>query len=243
MNDVTSPHRFTRADGSPVRAVVVDDEPNLTELLSMALGNEGWLVESAANGQEALNKVREFGPDVVVLDVMMPGTDGLEVLRRLRSAGNDVPILFLTAKDGVDDRIEAITAGGDDYVTKPFHLREVVARVRGMARRRIGATSSDGPLSVGDLTLDERTYEVQRGGVPIRLTAKEFELLRYLMRNQRQVLTRAQILENVWSYDFGGKSGVVEIYISYLRKKIDLLGPALIHTVRSVGYTIRQADS
>ncbi|MDR8018401.1 response regulator transcription factor [Nesterenkonia aerolata] len=243
MGNHADPRSFTRLDGSPVRAVVVDDERNLTELLAMALGNEGWRVETAANGQEALNTIREFSPDVVVLDVMMPGTDGLEVLRRLRAAGNDVPVLFLTAKDSVDDRIDAITAGGDDYVTKPFHLREVVARVRGMARRYIGATSDDGPLVVGDLTLDERTYEVQRAGVPVRLTAKEFELLRYLMQNQRQVLTRAQILENVWSYDFGGKSGVVEIYISYLRKKIDSLGPALIHTVRSVGYTIRQAEA
>ena len=237
--NANSPQRFTRFDGSPVRALVVDDERNLAELLTMALGNEGWLVQSAANGQEALNLVREFAPDVMVLDVMMPGIDGLEVLRRLRAAGNDVPVLFLTAKDGVDDRIEAITAGGDDYVTKPFHLQEVVARVRGMARRYVGAKSDDGPLVVGDLTLDERSYEVQRGGVPIRLTAKEFELLRYLMQNPRQVLTRAQILDNVWSYDFGGRSGVVEIYISYLRKKIDSLGPALIHTVRGVGYTIR----
>jgi len=243
MDNVRSPQRFTRFDGSPVRALVVDDERNLAELLVMALGNEGWLVQSAANGQEALNLVREFAPDVMVLDVMMPGIDGLEVLRRLRSAGNDVPVLFLTAKDGVDDRIEAITAGGDDYVTKPFHLQEVVARVRGMARRYVGAKSEDGPLVVGDLTLDERSYEVQRGGVPIRLTAKEFELLRYLMQNPRQVLTRAQILDNVWSYDFGGRSGVVEIYISYLRKKIDALGPALIHTVRGVGYSIRQAGS
>ncbi|QZY51519.1 response regulator transcription factor [Leucobacter tenebrionis] len=243
MNDSSSVQRFTRPDGSPVRAVVADDERNLTELLHMALSNEGWLVETAANGQEALNTVREVGPDVVVLDVMMPGIDGLEVLRRLRTAGNDVPVLFLTAKDGVDDRIDAITAGGDDYVTKPFHLREVVARVRGMARRYVGATNDDGPLTVGDLSLDERSYRVHRGGAPIQLTAKEFELLRYLMQNTGQVLTRAQILENVWSYDFGGKSGVVEIYISYLRKKIDTLGPPLIHTVRSVGYTIRDNDA
>ncbi|WP_283248829.1 response regulator transcription factor [Leucobacter allii] len=237
-----TPPQITRIDGSPIRAVVVDDERNLTELLVMALQAEGWRVESAANGQEALNAIRETGPDVVVLDVMMPGIDGLEVLRRLRGSGNDVPVLFLTAKDAVDDRIEAITAGGDDYVTKPFNLQEVVARLRGMARRYAGITGEDGQLVVGDLTLDDRSYEVRRGGVPVQLTAKEFELLRYLMQNQRQVLTRPQILENVWSYDFGGKSGVVEIYISYLRKKIDTLGPALIHTVRSVGYTIRPAD-
>lgn len=241
---MSTPHsqQFTRPDGSPVRALVVDDEANLTELLSMALGTEGWLVETAANGQEALNVAREFGPDVMVLDVMMPGLDGLEALRRLRASGNDVPVLFLTAKDGVDDRIEAITSGGDDYVTKPFHLREVVARVRGMARRYVGAKSDDGLLTVGDLVLDERSYEVARGGVRIQLTAKEFELLRYLMQNPKQVLTRAQILEHVWSYDFGGKSGVVEIYISYLRKKIDTLGPPMIHTVRGVGYTIKPGE-
>lgn len=243
MNGPTSTQRFTHPDGSPVRAVVVDDEQNLTELLHMALTNEGWAVETATNGQEAMNRIREFDPDVVVLDVMMPAVDGLEVLRRLRASGNDVPVLFLTAKDGVDDRIDAITAGGDDYVTKPFHLREVVARVRGMARRYIGATNDDRPLTVGDLTLNERSYQVERGGAPVQLTAKEFELLRYLMQNPGQVLTRAQILENVWSYDFGGKSGVVEIYISYLRRKIDALGPPLIHTVRSVGYAIRDAPS
>lgn len=243
MNSAAASQAFTRIDGSPVRAVVVDDERNLAELLTMALQNEGWQVASAGNGQEALNTVREVDPDVVILDMMMPGINGLEVLRRLRSAGNDVPVLFLTAKDGVDDRIEAITAGGDDYVTKPFNLQEVVARVRGMARRYVGARNDDEPLVVSDLVLNERSYEVHRGGVPIRLTAKEFELLRYLMQNQRQVLTRAQILENVWSYDFGGRSGVVEIYISYLRKKVDSLGPALIHTVRSVGYTIRPASS
>ncbi len=239
MNESPAQKPFTRPDGSPIRALVVDDEQYLADLLQMALTNEGWLVETAANGQEALNTVREFRPDVVVLDVMMPAVDGMEVLHRLRSAGNDVPVLFLTAKDGVDDRIDALTAGGDDYVTKPFHLREVVARARGMARRYVGASGSGGPLVVGDLTLDERTYQVQRGGTPVQLTAKEFELLRYLMQNPGQVLTRAQILENVWSYDFGGKSGVVEIYISYLRKKLDPLGPPLIHTVRSVGYAIR----
>lgn len=240
MSETEAQH-VTRPDGSPVRALVVDDEQNLTELLSMALSNEGWHVESANNGQQALNIIREFTPDVVVLDVMMPGLDGMEVLRRVR-VSNDVPVLFLTAKDDVDDRIDAITAGGDDYVTKPFNLREVVARVRGMVRRYIGSNSNDGPLVVGDLALDERSYEVTRGGTPIRLTAKEFELLRYLMQSPKQVLTRAQILEHVWSYDFGGKSGVVEIYISYLRKKLDAAGPPMIHTVRSVGYMIKPAE-
>lgn len=237
------PAPLTRVDGSPVRVLVVDDEANLSDLLRMALQNEGWDARSAANGQEALNLVREFAPDLVVLDIMMPGIDGMEVLRRLRGAGNDVPVLFLTAKDAVEDRIAGISAGGDDYLTKPFNLEEVVVRLRGMARRHVAAAAAaETRLRVGDLTLDEETYEVVRGGSPIKLTAKEFDLLRYLMQNQRRVLTRSQILDQVWSYDFGGTSSVVEIYISYLRKKIDSLGEPLIHTVRGVGYTIKSAE-
>lgn len=234
------PSPLTRPDGSPIRALVVDDEANLTELLRMAMGNEGWDARAASNGQEALNVIREFQPDLLVLDMMMPGLDGMELLKRLRSAGNDVPVLFLTAKDAVEDRIAGISAGGDDYVTKPFNLEEVIARLRGMARRHVAAAvDSDARLRVGDLTLDEDTYEVARGGTPIKLTVKEFELLRYLMRNPRRVLSKAQILDQVWSYDFGGTGSVVEIYISYLRKKIDSLGDPLIHTVRGVGYTIK----
>ncbi|MFL0564809.1 response regulator transcription factor [Microbacterium sp. 179-I 1D1 NHS] len=234
------PTPLTRVDGSPVRVLVVDDEANLSDLLRMALQNEGWDARTAANGQEALNLVREFAPDLLVLDIMMPGIDGMEVLKRLRTAGNDVPVLFLTAKDAVEDRIAGISAGGDDYLTKPFNLEEVVVRLRGMARRHVAAAAAaDTLLRVGDLTLDEETYEVARGGTAIALTAKEFDLLRYLMQNQRRVLTRAQILDQVWSYDFGGTSSVVEIYISYLRKKIDTLGEPLIHTVRGVGYTIK----
>jgi len=234
------PAPLTRPDGSPIRALVVDDELNLSELLRMALRNEGWDARTAANGQEALNIVREFTPDLLVLDIMMPGLDGMEVLRRVRAAGNDVPVLFLTAKDAVEDRIAGISAGGDDYVTKPFNLEEVVVRLRGMARRHVAVTAERDPrLRVGDLVLDEDTYDVERGGVPIKLTAKEFELLRYLMQNPRRVLSKAQILDQVWSYDFGGTSSVVEIYISYLRKKIDTLGEPLIHTVRGVGYTIK----
>lgn len=237
------PAPLTRVDGSPVRVLVVDDEANLSDLLRMALQNEGWDARTAANGQEALNLVREFAPDLVVLDIMMPGIDGMEVLRRLRGAGNDVPVLFLTAKDAVEDRIAGISAGGDDYLTKPFNLEEVVVRLRGMARRHVAAAAAaETRLRVGDLTLDEETYEVVRGGSPIKLTAKEFDLLRYLMQNQRRVLTRSQILDQVWSYDFGGTSSVVEIYISYLRKKIDSLGEPLIHTVRGVGYTIKSAE-
>ena len=234
------PTPLTRPDGSPIRALVVDDEANLSELLRMAMGNEGWDARTASKGQEALNIIREFAPDLLILDIMMPGLDGMEVLKRVRATGNDVPVLFLTARDAVQDRIAGISAGGDDYVTKPFNLEEVIVRLRGMARRHVAATAETDPsLRVGDLTLDEETYEVERAGTPIRLTAKEFELLRYLMQNPRRVLSKAQILDQVWSYDFGGNASVVEIYISYLRKKIDVLGEPMIHTVRGVGYTIK----
>lgn len=234
------PAPLTRPDGSPIRALVVDDEVNLSDLLRMAMQNEGWDARTAANGQEALNQIRDFGPDLLVLDIMMPGLDGMEVLQRVRSSGNDVPVLFLTAKDAVEDRIAGISAGGDDYLTKPFNLEEVIVRLRGMARRHVAAIADhDTRLQVGDLTLDEETYDVERAGTPIKLTAKEFELLRYLMQNPRRVLSKAQILDQVWSYDFGGNSSVVEIYISYLRKKLDPLGHPLIHTIRGVGYTIK----
>ncbi|MFT4232685.1 MAG: response regulator transcription factor [Leucobacter sp.] len=233
------PAQLTRPDGSPIRALVVDDEANLSELLRMAMRGEGWDARTASNGQEALNAIREFEPDLLVLDIMMPGMDGMELLQRVRGTGNDVPVLFLTAKDAVEDRIAGISAGGDDYVTKPFNLEEVIVRLRGMARRHVAAGSGDPRLTVGDLTLDEETYEVERAGTPVELTAKEFELLRYLMQNPRRVLTKAQILDRVWAYDFGGSSSVVEIYISYLRKKLDPLGDPLIHTVRGVGYTIK----
>jgi two-component system OmpR family response regulator len=233
--------RLTRVDGSPVRALVVDDEASLGELLRMALRYEGWEVRTAASGQDALGLARTFAPDVIVLDIMLPDLDGLQVLRRLREAGSDVPILFLTAKDAVADRVAGLTAGGDDYVTKPFSLDEVIARLRGLLRRnaRVVAGLTDPEIRVGDLVLNEDTYEVVRGGVPVALTATEFELLRYLMRNPRRVLSKAQILDRVWSYDFGGRSSIVEIYISYLRKKIDDGREAMIHTVRGVGYTIR----
>ncbi|WP_294179651.1 response regulator transcription factor [uncultured Schumannella sp.] len=228
-------------DGSPVRALVVDDEASLGDLMRMALRAEGWEARAVEDGHAALRIAREFNPDVIVLDVMMPGIDGLQVLQRLRAAGNDAPVLFLTAKDGVDDRIAGLTAGGDDYVTKPFSLEEVVARLRGLVRRTmLGATVDSGPeIRVGDLVLNEESYEVRRGDVSVDLTATEFELLRFLMRNPRRVLSREQILDRVWSYDFGGKSSVVELYISYLRKKIDVLGEPMIHTVRSVGYVLK----
>jgi two-component system OmpR family response regulator len=232
---------LVRADGSPVRVLVVDDEPNLADLLTMALRYEGWEIRTAHDGLSAVRLAREFKPDAVVLDVMLPDLNGLEVLRRLHDDAPDLPVLFLTAKDAVEDRIAGLTAGGDDYVTKPFSLEEVVARVRGLMRRTAVATVSGSVLAVGDLTLDEDSHEVSRAGEELSLTATEFELLRYLMRNPRRVLSKAQILDRVWNYDFGGQANVVEIYISYLRKKIDAGREPMIHTLRGVGYVLRPA--
>jgi two-component system, OmpR family, response regulator len=230
-------------DGSPVRILVVDDEPSLTELLSIALRYEGWQVRAASGGSEAIRIARQMRPDAVVLDMMLPDIDGLEVLRRLRAQLDDVPVLFLTARDAVEDRVAGLTAGGDDYVTKPFSLEEVVARLRGLVRRTGRLLSaSNAVLTVGDLTLDEDSREVRRGGQPIALTATEFELLRYLMRNPRRVLSKSQILDRVWNYDFGGQANVVELYISYLRKKIDVGRPPMIHTMRGAGYVLKPAE-
>ncbi|MEB4615209.1 response regulator transcription factor [Leucobacter sp. M11] len=230
-----------KASGEKVRALVVDDEASLSELLAMALRYEGWEVRTAATGQEALTQARAFDPDVIVLDLMLPDIDGLTVLSRLRSEGSVVPVLFLTAKDSLEDRITGLTAGGDDYVTKPFSLEEVVARLRGLVRRSLVtlAQSPDPVLRVGDLSLNEESYEVYRGGELIELTGTEFELLRFLMRNPRRVVSKAQILDRVWSYDFTGKPSVVELYISYLRKKIDAGREPMIHTVRGAGYLLR----
>ncbi|UUN31257.1 response regulator transcription factor [Streptomyces sp. FIT100] len=233
-----------RPDGGPVRVLVVDDEASLTELLSMALRYEGWQVRSAGDGAGAVRSARDFRPDAVILDMMLPDMDGLAVLSRLRRELPDVPVLFLTAKDAVEDRIAGLTAGGDDYVTKPFSLEEVVARLRGLIRRSgaAAAVRSESLLVVGDLTLDEDSHEVTRGGVSIHLTATEFELLRYLMRNPRRVLSKAQILDRVWSYDFGGQANVVELYISYLRRKIDAGRSPMIHTRRGAGYLIKPGE-
>ncbi|UUT36504.1 response regulator transcription factor [Microbacterium elymi] len=230
-----------RADGAAPRILVVDDEQMLTDLLSMALRMEGWDVHTAASGFEALQAARDYQPDALVLDIMMPDLDGMSVLERLRHSGNNVPVLFLTAKDSVGDRVAGLTAGGDDYVTKPFSLEEVVARLRGLMRRSGTAQDVEAEpiLRVGDLSLNEDSHEVERSGRQIELTATEFELLRYLMRNQRRVVSKAQILDRVWNYDFGGRSSVVELYISYLRKKIDQGEEPLIHTVRGVGYMIK----
>ncbi|MFE6039617.1 response regulator transcription factor [Streptomyces sp. NPDC056452] len=233
-----------RPDRNPVRVLVVDDEAPLAELLSMALRYEGWDVRSAGDGAGAVRTARDFRPDAVVLDVMLPDMDGLAVLSRLRREHSDVPVLFLTARDSVEDRIAGLTAGGDDYVTKPFSLEEVVARLRGLIRRSGTATAarSESTLVVGDLVLDEDSHEVSRGEDSIHLTATEFELLRFLMRNPRRVLSKAQILDRVWNYDFGGQANVVELYISYLRKKIDAGRTPMIHTRRGAGYLIKPGD-
>ncbi|MFG3139322.1 response regulator transcription factor [Streptomyces sp. NPDC048211] len=246
MTMTTSPQGRTellRPDRTPVRVLVVDDEAPLAELLSMALRYEGWEVRSAGDGAGALRTARDFRPDAVILDVMLPDMDGLAVLSRLRRELSEVPVLFLTARDSVEDRIAGLTAGGDDYVTKPFSLEEVVARLRGLIRRSgTAAVRSESTLVVGDLMLDEDSHEVSRGGANIHLTATEFELLRFLMRNPRRVLSKAQILDRVWNYDFGGQANVVELYISYLRKKIDAGRTPMIHTRRGAGYLIKPGE-
>lgn len=221
--------------------LVVDDEPNIRELLSTSLRFAGFEVISAANGAEALRLAEQQVPDLLVLDVMLPDMDGFTVTRRLRQAGFHIPVVFLTARDDTSDKITGLTVGGDDYVTKPFSLEEVVARLRALMRRAGTALAAEPEpiLHVGDLSLNEDSHEVLRAGVEIELTATEFELLRFLMRNPRRVVSKSQILDRVWNYDFGGKSSVVELYISYLRKKIDAGREPLIHTVRGVGYMIK----
>ena len=231
------------ASSAPVRVLVVDDERTLTDLMTMALRYEGWEARAAADGASAVRAARDWHPDVVVLDMMLPDVNGLEVLRDLRDEAHNLPILFLTARDSVEDRIAGITAGGDDYVTKPFSVEEVVARLRGLIRRTaVTAQRPEAVLVVGDLTMNEDSHEVRRAGVEIALTATEYELLRYLMRNPRRVLSKAQILDRVWQYDFGGHANVVELYISYLRKKIDAGRPPMIHTLRGAGYVLKPAE-
>jgi two-component system OmpR family response regulator len=234
---------LTRPDGTPVRVLVVDDEPDLAEVVSGVLRYEGWQVRTASTRREATQAGRELQPDVVVLDVMLPDGDGLSVLRELRRDQPDVCVLFLTARDTVEDRIAGITAGGDDYVTKPFSLEELVARLRGLLRRA-GMTrerAESALLTVGDLVMDEDAHEVTRAGTGIDLSPTEFELLRCLMRNPRRVLSKAQLLDRVWSYDYGGQAHIVELYISYLRKKIDAGREPMIHTVRGAGYVLKPA--
>lgn len=233
---------MTRADGNPVSILVVDDEAVLAEMVSMALRYEGWTVRTAGDGAAAVAAAREERPDAVVLDVMLPDMSGLEVLSALRGQHPQLPVLLLTAKDAVEDRIAGLSAGGDDYVTKPFSLEEVVLRLRGLLRRTgIGSDDNGAQIVVGDLVLDEDSHEVTRGGEPITLTSTEFEVLRFLMHNPKRVLSKAQILDRVWSYDFGGRSNIVELYISYLRKKIDSGRPPMIHTLRGAGYVLKPA--
>ena len=221
------------------RVLVVDDEENVSHLVSSALRFDGFETITADNGNSALAAVAEQDPDLLVLDVMMPGLDGFGLLNKLRAAGSQVPVIFLTARDGASDRVKGLRAGADDYVVKPFSVEELLARVHAVLRRSAPEISRDGVLSVADLELDENSHEVWRGGNEIHLTSTEFELLRYLMRNERVVLSKAQILDRVWKYDFQGQSNIVELYIGYLRKKIDTVDPKLIHTVRGAGYVIK----
>ena len=225
------------------RLLVVDDEPNIRELLSTSLRYAGFEVTAAANGREALDAAEEFQPDLAVLDVMLPDMDGFTVTRRLRSAGRHFPVVFLTARDGTEDKITGLTVGGDDYVPKPFSLDEVVARIRAVLRRTASLDDDAAVLRVDDLELDDDAHEVRRGGEVVDLSPTEFKLLRYLMMNPNRVLSKAQILDHVWEYDFNGDASIVESYISYLRRKIDVGGrEKMIHTKRGVGYMLRTAD-
>ncbi|HET9891038.1 response regulator transcription factor [Mycobacterium sp.] len=231
-----------RADGNPINVLVVDDESVLADMVSMALRYEGWNISTAGDGASAIASARSQRPDVVVLDVMLPDMSGLDVLHKLREDNPQLPVLLLTAKDAVEDRIAGLTAGGDDYVTKPFSIEEVVLRLRALLRRTgVTTVDSGAQLVVGDLVLDEDSHEVTRAGEPISLTSTEFELLRFMMRNSKRVLSKAQILDRVWSYDFGGRSNIVELYISYLRKKIDNGREPMIHTLRGAGYVLKPA--
>ena len=221
------------------RVLVVDDEATITDLVATALRYEGFSVEVAANGSDALRSAEKFRPDLVVLDVMLPDRDGFTVVKRLRADGHHVPVVFLTARDSTEEKVKGLTVGGDDYVTKPFSLEELIARVRAVLRRTGNDVEKSARLVFADLELDDDTHEVWRGKTRIDLTPTEYKLLRYLMLNARRALSKAQILDHVWEYDFDGDANVVETYISYLRKKIDKLGPPLIHTIRGVGYTLR----
>ena len=221
------------------RVLVVDDEPNIVDVVSMALRFQGFSVESAGTGAEAVSAVGAFHPHLIVLDVMLPDMEGFEVARRLGAQHARVPIIYLTARDATEDKIRGLSLGGDDYVTKPFSLEELIARIRSILRRTGLAEPESSRLVFEDVELDEDAHEVRRGDAIVDLTATEYRLLRYLMLNPRRVLTRAQLLEHVWEYDFGGDARVLETYISYLRKKVDVDGSPLIHTVRGVGYSLR----
>ncbi|MFY9891004.1 MAG: response regulator transcription factor [Streptosporangiaceae bacterium] len=238
---------MTENDRIP-QVLVVDDEPNIRDLVQVALKFHGCSVTTAGSGKDALRQAESTRPDLIVLDVMMPDMDGFEVCRRLRAAGNEVPVIFLTARDTSSDTVTGLAIGGDDYVTKPFSVEALVARVRAVLRRASRGDGGSGsetpggagaPLRVADLELDEDRWTVHRAGVPVELSPTEFRLLAYLMRHEGRVLTRAQLLESVWGWDYSGESQIVETYVSYLRRKLDPLGPPLIHTQRGVGYSLR----
>ena len=231
-----------RTDPRPAEArlLVVDDEPNIVELLSASLRYSGFDVATAANGQQALQTARSFRPDLLVLDVMMPEMDGFELVRRLRADGTRTPVLFLTARDATEDKVTGLTVGGDDYVTKPFSLEEVVARIRAVLRRTADGGPSSSRVAFADIELDDDSHEVWKAGVEVALSPTEFKLLRYFLHNPGRVLSKAQILDHVWNYDFGGDANVVESYVSYLRRKVDTTEPRLLHTLRGVGYALRR---
>ena len=229
------------SENTNYRILVVDDESSISDLISTSLRFVGFEVRTAATGSEALTVAEQFKPHAVVLDVMLPDSDGFEVCRQLRSEGLSIGVLFLTAKDGMEDKVAGLTIGGDDYMTKPFSLEELVARLRALLRR-IGVAeinTDDEKIRFADLELNEATHEVRRGGVLVEMSPTEFQLLRYLLINADRVVSKSQILDHVWQYDFRGDAGIVETYISYLRKKIDIFDPPLIHTVRGVGYRLR----
>jgi len=231
----------TAVGDADARVLVVDDEENITYLLGTALRHFGFDVDTAASGREGLAKATDTRPDLVLLDVMLPDLNGFDVCRRLRDAGVQVPVLFLTARDATEDKVRGLTLGGDDYVTKPFSLEEVVARVRAILRRTGRLSDAGPPLAYADLVMDDDAHQVRRDGQLVELSPTEYKLLRYLLGNAGKVVSKAQILDHVWEYDFGGEATVVETYISYLRKKLDPLGPPLIQTVRGIGYSLRSA--
>ncbi len=222
------------------RVLVVDDEPSIVDAVATSLRYEGFDVDEAASGRAALASAQARTPDMIVLDIMLPDLDGLEVTRRLRADGIRVPILFLTARDALEDKVAGLTVGGDDYVTKPFSLAEIVARIHAILRRTTGDVRRDARLRFADIEMDEESHEVWRAGQAVQLTATEFSLLRFFLLNPRRVLSKSQILDHVWHYDFGGDANIVETYVSYLRKKLDAVGPPVIHTIRLVGYALRE---
>jgi two-component system OmpR family response regulator len=236
-----SPETRKPVRATEARLMVVEDDPNIVELLAASLRYAGFEVATATDGQSALRTAREFRPDLMVLDVMMPGIDGFEVVRRLSAEGSRCPVVFLTARDAVEDKITGLTIGGDDYVTKPFSLDEVLARIRAVLRRATPGpvATASARLTFADIELDDDTHEVVKDGAPVALSPTEFNLLRYFLENPGRVLSKGQILDHVWNYDFGGDANVVESYVSYLRRKIDTTEPRLLHTVRGVGYVLR----